>query len=1084
MDMLPPQAPPAITQGTNQEAVDAVSRLVDAQAWLLEQQAALPVAPDLRHAEALPAHLDALEAFWAMSVPDGGIGSGVPRSTAMASRLASIMRDEAALRLADGTLAPEAAELALRFARSHGGSPPPGLHAAELLLDGSPDVATVIVSDERLPDLVLLFTPTRGWDAFPSLAELHAEAEYLVNRDIAQGVPPPVVPIDDRLVFDDIVRVDSRPLDGDPFQAMVRRLMEVQRERMRNLADDAAQGFDDAGADGERALTAARLGDMIDVAALLRARHARLTTALLDERLDALPQPVQDEWRDAVTEHQAALQRSQRFDDAGAPDLVPLRDFARRTLKELLAGKGFSVDPDDVTVSAHEWPYDSPQSSPDESFPLTDLALRNVGIFDNRLLVATGPDGQPLARQLTHERIKQFIRDLDVARKYHDYLLDALKTSPEGQLTRTLAVDLQRARMRLNLAEARVSYHRKDEPDQFRPDRRERAHAWVKAVVDSPSQDGRERVEGHTIVASQITYNGAVVRDVLMIGAEQEGAVSTVVFYTPDAPDGLSFREFRSRGEASAEFFNAPAFDGYLLDRLPNDVAVQEAGRRERRFARSAASEQFRWVFSQSPASKPPRKVHRFEEKAIRGDVFEAQYDAALSIMARNIEPLARTSAAAVADEFPDIDVESIQRSFARFIGRPFAAAWRSYDSVKAGDHAQGFIEFTNAYVSALDFLALPAFKPLTGRTIAVRTARQSRRVGSTGKALRDPDTVFPEAYRARVKASDAKSVEHGIHYIEGRPHIQQDGAMYAARFDADNATWRLVRPGAPGSGYAIPVARDAGGTWRYNRNIGLRGGHPDAPRPADLSSILRQTMGHDPSLRGMTNQQLAAMERGLIQRVGSYEAAQALALRRSRLLPMRGSEHEHWRAASDAAWAARPIATPRTWRPLQPAIPHRSASRVHDLIPIDRSQWPTTVRHFTRADSLAAIRTDYFLTQSLTRRGFPSGVYVTTLDPATSTRTQISRAISGASQWRWAGNFQKKMDTWLELDTSKLPQGSTLYRVSNTSAETYVIRPPAYAGGGGIHTAKSTGFSLPDLNIRAAVTGTGNWVDGTVPRS
>lgn len=307
---------------------------------------------------------------------------------------------------------------------------------------------------------------------------------------------------------------------------------------------------------------------------------------------------------------------------------------------------------------------------------------------------------------------------------------------------------------------------------------------------------------------------------------------------------------------------------------------------------------------------------------------------------------------------------------------------------------------------------------------------------------------------------------------------------MYAARFDADHGTWRLVRPGAPGSGYAIPVARDADGTWRYNRNVGLRGGKPDTQRPADLSSILREAMGHDPSLRGMTSQQLAAMERGLIQEMGGYEAAQALALRRFRLLPMRGSEHERWRAASDAARAVRPVATPRAWRPLQGAVPHRSARRTHDLIPIDRSQWPTTVRHFTRADSLAAIRTDYFLNQSLARRGFPSGVYVTALNPATSTRTEISRAISGVSQWRPAGNFQKKMEAWLELDTSKLPQGTTLFRVSNTSAETYVIRPPAHVWGGSTHAGKNPGFSLPDLNIRAAVTGTGHWAGGTVPRS
>lgn len=185
-----PQAPPAITQGTNQESIDAVSRLVDTHAWLLDQQTAVPVTPELRSADALATYLTTLDAFWAASVANADGGPDVPRSAALASRLASLMRDEAVLRVADGTLTPEAGELALRFARSRGGSLPPGLHAAELLLDGAPDIGAVVVTDERMQDLALLFTPARGWDAFGSLAELHEETEYRVNLDIAQGTPP------------------------------------------------------------------------------------------------------------------------------------------------------------------------------------------------------------------------------------------------------------------------------------------------------------------------------------------------------------------------------------------------------------------------------------------------------------------------------------------------------------------------------------------------------------------------------------------------------------------------------------------------------------------------------------------------------------------------------------------------------------------------------------------------------------------------------------------------------------------------------------------------------------------------------
>ena len=79
----------------------------------------------------------------------------------------------------------------------------------------------------------------------------------------------------------------------------------------------------------------------------------------------------------------------------------------------------------------------------------------------------------------------------------------------------------------------------------------------------------------------------------------------------------------------------------------------------------------------------------------------------------------------------------------------------------------------------------------------------------------------------------------------------------------------------------------------------------------------------------------------------------------------------------------------------------------------------------------------------------------------------------SGTNQWRYKGNFQRKMETWLELDTSKLPPGTTMHRVANTAPGTYVIRPPSLSGGG---HASNPGFSLPSLNVRPAVVGTGSW--------
>src|ERR1700754_1980042 len=127
MDSTPPQAPPAIVSSTRPEAADGLARLASVQSWLSARQQELPLLP----AQPIPAGRDAwlaaLDAFWQRPVEDAPGAPPVPRVDALATRLASAMRDEAIVRRIDGTLDVAAANLAERFARSLGGDLPPGM---------------------------------------------------------------------------------------------------------------------------------------------------------------------------------------------------------------------------------------------------------------------------------------------------------------------------------------------------------------------------------------------------------------------------------------------------------------------------------------------------------------------------------------------------------------------------------------------------------------------------------------------------------------------------------------------------------------------------------------------------------------------------------------------------------------------------------------------------------------------------------------------------------------------------------------------------------------------------------------------
>jgi hypothetical protein len=161
VDTMPPQAPPAIVAAADEATATTLQRLSDSQQWLVEQQALIPDDFSLGRDK----YLDAIDAFWheAVVVDD----TAMTRQQALARLVARVARDDAALLVGDALLPAEALGI-VQAATTDASALPATLHARTLRIGDAPLAGWLVLHDDQVPDLVLLFAPRSGWHAFAS----------------------------------------------------------------------------------------------------------------------------------------------------------------------------------------------------------------------------------------------------------------------------------------------------------------------------------------------------------------------------------------------------------------------------------------------------------------------------------------------------------------------------------------------------------------------------------------------------------------------------------------------------------------------------------------------------------------------------------------------------------------------------------------------------------------------------------------------------------------------------------------------------------------------------------------------------
>lgn len=846
MDMMPNQTPAPIAAQASpeaQQATAALQRLVAARQQLSAWQRLMPEPPSPSNADSAANYLVELADFWASSDE----GTGMSRRSALARAMAETMRDEAALRALDGSLDERSANLVRYAISNYDAAPPPHVQVRELTFGNASYAGALILVDDRERDLALLFLPDRGWESFLSLDQLIDHARQRFEGTVAHLGTVAGVSYDDLTQSFDDHDIGSRLLSEAPFERAAQRMIEVQAEQVTQAWSDYR--IDLKTPDATTHLVD-RLRDVLsierafDIPALLNAREARLLDVVNDERLDRAPSTLRPAWRDAARAYDNALYLTATLRQRTgimAPD--SLASFVTTKLRTLLKPLGVDDDPDDILVSVYQAPDTAePGSLLNHAFngpskaeiPLLQLSLQNIGRFNADVFHAHRRDGGALTQRLDDRRVRQLVAGLDIAATYEAHLTAALQQGPQGTLARLLAIDLEAAQMRFEAEDARVGYYAGDRPGTFMDDHNERGFKWINAALASRTAQGRDKVEGHEIVVSQITYRDAPVSGILMFGARQPDATSRVVLYTPGAPDGVVFREFSDRQEAAKQFLHHPDFREYLLDRLPAEFSTLLPNGAMRAFKDVDHRAAFVFTVSPGDGTRYTRTAAPFGEREVRDDFIATQYDASVAQQARDARHVARTDRESDWQSFFEhplarINTSQVSKALMEIPAsalRAVHAVWRVEDHLRAGNLGEAFVAFTDAYTNALN-LAVPY--PVSGlvRTTVARSTRQTAQLVSVPTRAGRPAVTFDSRYRAEssVRPRGTPNAE-GIHDVRGKHYIEHDGQFFAVRRDADIGVWRLAKANEtfvhPMMG---PAIERVGGQWTFARNVGLCGG-------------------------------------------------------------------------------------------------------------------------------------------------------------------------------------------------------------------------------------------------------------------
>jgi hypothetical protein len=427
---------------------------------------------------------------------------------------------------------------------------------------------------------VVLYTPGEGFEEFANPAQLQAALMQRIDNGgvpaelLSQSLPLSAENLRKPLRGDDLT-LSFVPTSGDVIAEAVPQLLERQKAELNALTH--ADTSDMNGPQISQAMnTAADWSSQMDGSNAMLAREEKLEDKKQPEWLKNLSPMNAGQYQFLDTTEQQSLQKLAPL----LEDIPSLQRFANEQLTTALRKKypGVNFDPDKSVVTitttsrihtGRQGPYNPPNVSR-QRISLTELALKNptawpaaeshqyketkftAALKDVSGKAVRGADGKPVV--LGTEELKALVNELDVGGNYINLL--KARMAPDAQTGKPGEI---RSAWKANLSDVmqKQAFLGQLNPQAYPPG--SRAPEWVQAVLDFPDAATRPQVDGKTIVANTVSHFGQPLLEVVAISNGEDGPL---VLYSPDAPDGMSFRQVDNQAALKA-LFKQPQWKAY-----------------------------------------------------------------------------------------------------------------------------------------------------------------------------------------------------------------------------------------------------------------------------------------------------------------------------------------------------------------------------------------------------------------------------------------------------------------------------------------------------------------------------------------
>ncbi|WP_314384290.1 membrane-targeted effector domain-containing toxin [Pseudomonas brenneri] len=423
---------------------------------------------------------------------------------------------------------------------------------------------------------VVLYTPSEGFEEFATPALLRQALVQRLDSGgpgaelLRQSLPLPVQNRASPPTGDDLM-LGAIPLEGDVLAEGILLLLKRQATEVDTVL---TKTFTSDNPPATNPLQDPKLMDALDEAADWSAQVDGTNAMLV--RNEKLAEKKQPDWlrnlspaQETIFNHLESKEEKSTAKLASLMEKIPsLSSFSRTKMNGAIkdAYPLTNMDANQLKVKVvtqtrfHLGRSGIPQppSTTTTYLSLSDLALKNpthwetgesnkhtkttmtLPLLDTQGSPILDSQGQPVI--LDTQQLKSLVNEADVGGEYTKLLEGRMAPDAESGP----AADLRNA-WKANHSELmeKEAFLAQLNPDGFQAKATtdttsKRGMQWIQTILDYPAPTNRPQVDGQNIVANTLAQLGQPVRGTMVIGNNTD---SSLVLYTPGAPDGLSFRE-------------------------------------------------------------------------------------------------------------------------------------------------------------------------------------------------------------------------------------------------------------------------------------------------------------------------------------------------------------------------------------------------------------------------------------------------------------------------------------------------------------------------------------------------------------